>query len=161
MTVPPASSKPPPAASVDVDSIDAIVSALYSAVSFEEGLPDWDRFRSLFHAEAVMVRIDPDQAGGPLLSTDVEAYIARIRAAIDSGAVQGFVERELTRRTEVFGDVAQVFSTYVRSAEAGQVRRGINSMALVKDGLRWWMVSLSWTDETDACVLPTRYLPRS
>ncbi|EDM80331.1 hypothetical protein PPSIR1_11165 [Plesiocystis pacifica SIR-1] len=93
--------------------------------------------------------------------SSIDDYIARTTAAIEGGALRGFTERELTRRTEVFADVAQVFSTYERSAEAEGVRRGVNSMAMVKDGERWWIVSLSWTDETDDGPLPSRYQPRS
>jgi uncharacterized protein (DUF2237 family) len=59
----------------------------------------------------------------------------------------------------VFGDLAAVFSTYERSV--GQdVRRGINSIQLVKDGERWWVISLSWSDEIEHGTLPSRYLPR-
>lgn len=166
----PPSPKLPAAASPDVDSIDGIVTALYASVSFlDNDQPDWDRFRTLFHPQARMARVDPGQTARPASERDAEAirvtgiedYIERTTAAIAAGTVRGFVERELTRRTEVFADVAQVFSTYERSAEAGEVRRGINSFAIVKDGDRWWIVSLSWTDETDDGVLPTRYLPRA
>ena len=160
----------------DVDSLDGIVNALYASVSFASGeRPSWDRFRSLFCPSAVMVRVDPLRTGaaGPelvasadasesaLRVSSIEDYVARTTAAIESGALTAFTERELSRRTEVFADVAQVFSSYERSADAGEVRRGINSMQLVKDGDRWWVVSLSWTDETDAGPLPNRYLPRS
>src|SRR5690606_6266786 len=134
----------------DVDSLDAIVTALYDSVSFETGEgPDWARFCSLFEPTAVLVRIDAAITAVPLRErsepairvSSIEDYVARTTAAIEKGALQGFVERELTRRTEVFADLAQVFSTYERSAEAGEMRRGINSMQLVKDGARWWIVS--------------------
>lgn len=156
-----------PADPADVDSLDGIVNALYDSVSFASGgRPDWPRFRSLFRAEAVMARVDPTHTGaagedGPLRISSIDDYITRTNAAVDSGALSAFRERELSRRTEVFADVAQVFSSYERSADAGEVHRGINSMQLVKDGARWWLVSLSWTDETDAGPLPSRYLPRS
>ena len=154
----------------DVDSLDAIVTALYDSVSFEHGLrPDWDRFRSLFDPTAVLVRIDPRLTAVPVRErTDpavrvnsVDEYVARTTAAIDGGSLTAFTERELTRRTEVFADLAQVFSTYERTAEAGSLKRGINSMQLVKDGARWWIVALSWTDEAEDGQLPTRYLPRT
>jgi len=152
----------------DVDSLDAIVTALYDAISFQQGAsPNWERFRSLFEPTAVMVRVDPRMTAIPAREREepavrvssIEGYIARTTAAIDSGALTAFSERELNRRTEVFADLAHVFSTYERSAEAGELRRGINSMQLVKDGARWWIVSLSWTDETDDGQLPSRYLP--
>jgi hypothetical protein len=156
--------------SADVDSLDGIVTALYDSVSFEHGTgPDWDRFRGLFEPSAVLVRIDPRVTAIPIRertetgfrASSVEDYVTRTTAAIEDGALTAFTERELTRRTEVFADLAQVFSTYERTAEAGSLRRGINSMQLVKDGARWWIVALSWTDEAEPGQLPTRYLPRS
>jgi hypothetical protein len=164
------SDEPPPAIHGDVESLDAIVTALYDSVSFEQGSrPNWDRFRSLFEPTALMVRVDPGLTAIPSRERDepgfrvssIDDYMARTTAAIDSGTLSAFRERELTRRTEVFADLAQVFSTYERSAEAGEVRRGVNSMQLVKDGTRWWIVSLSWIDETDDGPLPSRYLPRT
>jgi hypothetical protein len=162
--------QPPPAAPHDVDSLDAIVTALYDSISFEKGAsPNWERFRSLFEPTAVMVRIDPRVTAIPAREreepavrvSNIDGYIARTTAAIESGALPAFNERELNRRTEVFADLAHVFSTYERSVEDGELRRGINSVQLVKDGARWWIVSLSWTDETDDGQLPSRYLPPS
>jgi hypothetical protein len=164
----------PPAAvadSADVDSLDAIVNALYASLSFESGgHPDWTRFRSLFAPAALMVRVDARIArahadGGArsdepaVRVSSIDDWVARTTAAIESGSLTEFSERELTRRTEVFGDVAAVFSTYERSV-AEDVRRGINSLQLVKDGERWWAISISWADEIEHCPLPSRYLPR-
>ena len=163
----------PRADPADVDSLDAIVTAVYASVSFVSGeQPAWDRFRSLFDPRALLVRIDPrvttlpasereQSSDPPVVLSSIEEYIARTHSAIEGGSLTAFTERELTRRTEVFADLAQVFSTYERSAAAGDVRRGINSLSLVKDGERWWIVSLCWTDETDAGPLPSHYLPRS
>lgn len=153
----------------DVDSIDAIVNALYASVSFKAGEhPDWARFRGLFEPSARLVRVDALLAAtpasqreqSPLRVSGIDDYVTRTTAAVDSGALSAFLEIELSRRTEVFGDLAQVFSSYERSADAGEVVRGINSMQLVKDGDRWWVISLSWTDESDSSPLPSRYLPR-
>ena len=113
-----------------------------------------------------VVRIDPRVTAqpaslreeAPFRVSAVNDYVTRTTAAIDSGALRAFTERELSRRTEVFGDLAQVFSAYERSADAGEAVRGINSMQLVKDGERWWIVALSWTDETERGPLPNRYL---
>ncbi|MFO7563374.1 MAG: hypothetical protein R6X02_12085 [Enhygromyxa sp.] len=160
----------PPADPADVESLDAIVTALYDSISFEQGdRPRWDRFCSLFQPTAVMVRVDPRLTAIPMREREdpavrvssIDDYVARTTAAIESGALPAFCERELTRRTEVFADLAQVFSTYERSAEGGELRRGINSMQLVKDGARWWIVSLSWADECEEGPLPSRYLPRT
>jgi hypothetical protein len=165
----------PPAAAwapvdpADVDSIDGIVNALYASISFEEGkLPDWDRFRSLFDPAALLVRLDarlakldPRERGeSPMRISSLDEYVARTSAAVHGGTLTAFTERELARRTDVFADLAAVFSTYERSVAAGDSHRGINSLQLVKDGSRWWVVSLTWTDESEHGTLPSRYLPR-
>jgi hypothetical protein len=149
----------------DVDSLDGIVNAIYASVSFEGGRgPDWDRFRGLFDPRAVMVRVQPgvsSSAAAQAQASSLDDYVAHTTVAVATGVLTAFAERELTRRTEVFADLAQVFSTYERCADAGEVRRGINSMQLVKHSDRWWVVSLAWTDETDDGLLPSRYLPRA
>jgi hypothetical protein len=156
----------PPAAadSADVGSLDAIVNALYASVSFETGgQPDWPRFRSLFDPAALMVRVDARhgaQTDEPAVRiSSLDDYVARTTAAIEGGGLTDFRERELTRRTEVFGDLAAVFSTYERSV-GEDVRRGINSIQLAKAGERWRVISISWTDENEHGSLPSRYLPR-
>jgi hypothetical protein len=155
---------PAPADSADVGSLDAIVNALYASLSFQAGgQPDWVRFRSLFDPAALMVRVDSRHARQPdepaVRISSIDDYIARTTTAIESGGLTEFRERELTRRTEVFGDLAAVFSTYERSV-GEDVRRGLNSLQLVKDGERWRLISISWTDEVEHCTLPSRYLPR-
>ena len=37
--------------------------------------------------------------------------------------------------------------------------RGINSFQLMKDGSRWWVVSIYWQGEGAANPIPTKYLP--
>ena len=155
----------PPVDPADVDSLDAIINALYASVSFAAGeRPNWSRFRALFQPRALLIRATPspasgdDESGGGATYSDIEGYVTRTTAAIDSGALTAFTERELSRRTEVFADIAQVFSAYERSADEGEVVRGINSLQLVKDRDRWWIVTLSWTDERSDAPLPNRYL---
>ena len=73
---------------------------------------------------------------------------------------KGFHERELARRTEQFGNIAHVFSTYEGTVEGEQhPMRGINSLQLMNDGKRWWIVSLMWEGENPKLSLPAQYLP--
>ena len=37
--------------------------------------------------------------------------------------------------------------------------RGINSLQLMHDGKRWWIVSLMWEGENPQLSLPAQYLP--
>ena len=72
---------------------------------------------------------------------------------------KGFHERELARRVEQFGHIAQVFSTYEgRIEKDNHTLRGINSIQLMNDGKRWWIVSLMWEAESEKVKLPEQYL---
>jgi len=75
-------------------------------------------------------------------------------------AARCFIEREVARRVEQYGDIAHVFSTYeARQSEGGPViLRGINSFQLVRHAGRWWMVSIMWQAETPQNPLPPEYL---
>jgi len=145
-----------------VCSIDAIINAVYEAVSFtEQKGPDEVRLRSLVAAE---LRLQKVLAGGQTRVGDIDSYIAAVQAQIADGRLIGFQERELFRRTEVYGGIAQVFTTYeaaARTADGERTIRGINSIQLRNDGRRWWVLSILWTDEEEGAPLPAAYLPRS
>jgi hypothetical protein len=148
------------AAATDVASMDAIMAALYDVISGDAGQPrDWNRFRSLFWPGAVMVPtgVDKDGKVRARLSTP-DDYVTRNGPYF---AAHAFFERELARRTERFGAIAQVFSTYesrdARDA-ARPFERGINSIQLLNDGKRWWITSISWSGESPSNPLPPEYL---
>lgn len=156
----PAAQSAPAARAEDVASIDAIVKAVYDVISGAAGAPrDWDRMRSLFAPEGRMMAVGqrPDGSYGMRQMTP-DDYIARNSKAF---ATMGFFETELARTTEVFGQVAHVFSTYeARHAptDAKPFLRGINSIQLVNDGKRWYVLSLVWRAEDAKLPLPERYL---
>ena len=89
---------------------------------------------------------------------DVDGSIARTREYREK---TGFFETEIARRTEQFGSIAHVWSTYEsRHAkdEAKPFMRGINSIQLFFDGDRWSIVSISWQHESAADPIPATYL---
>jgi hypothetical protein len=154
------SSSPNPA---DVESIDAIIAASYDVISGPPGKKrDWARERSLFYPGARLIptatvpgKTDVDLA--PLV-LDVEGYIARVEPLFEK---EGFYETEVARRTEQFGRIAQVWSTYESRhdpAEAKPFMRGVNSFQLFNDGERWWILSIYWQHESSQHPLPEKYL---
>ncbi|MFK3740253.1 hypothetical protein [Massilia sp. TN1-12] len=158
----PSSAPAPAPARADVDTIDGIVAALYDVISGSAGKPrDWDRMRGLFAPEGRLQIVAPRPDGSVALRTmSVEDYIARNAKAF---ATTGFFEREAARTGETFGQIAHVFSTYEsRHAQddAKPFQRGINSIQLVNDGKRWWIVNLVWRAEDAGLPLPERYLPK-
>ena len=156
---PPAVSAPA-ANSADVATIDSTVAALYDVISGPAGKKrDWNRFRSLFIPGARLIPTGKKQGGG-FGSTviDPEGYITRSASFLEE---QGFFEKEVARRTETFGNIAHVFSTYEARRKADEKEpfmRGINSIQLMNDGKRWWIVTVFWEAESPDNPLPKKYL---
>ena len=152
----------PAARPADVATVDGIVAALYDVISGPAGQPrDWDRMRSLFAPEGRLMAVGARPEGVYALRTmTVEDYISRNAKAF---ATMGFFEREAARSTEAFGQIVHVFSTYESRHAPGDAepfQRGINSIQLVNDGKRWWIVNVLWRAEDASLRLPERYLPR-
>ena len=156
---PPAASAPA-ANPADVASMDSTITALYDVISGPAGKKrDWNRFRSLFSPGARLIPTSKRQAGG-FGSTviDPEGYITRSSTVLEE---QGFFEKEVARRTETFGNIAHVFSTYEARRKADDKEpfmRGINSIQLMNDGKRWWIVTVFWQAESPDNLLPKKYL---
>jgi hypothetical protein len=149
----------------DVKSIDAILAALYDAISGPAGERDWDRLRSLFYPAARLipcVRATQEKAIPAMTARvlTVDEYIKRAQPAFKAN---GFFEREIARRGERFGSVAHVFSTYEARHSANDPQpfaRGINSFQLFFDGTRWWVVTIFWDSERPDQAIPEEYLPK-
>jgi len=150
----------PPANPKDVESIDAIMAALYNVISGPAGDRDWDRFRSLFLPEARMgaVRKKPD-GSFTASSFTPDGYVERAAKYFKE---KPFFESELSRKTEQFGQEAHVFSTYESRTAPGEkpFARGINSLQLFNDGKRWYVVSIFWDEERPENQLPQKYLSK-
>ena len=157
----PATTTASPPRPEDVASEDAIVAALYGAISGPAGQKrDWARFRSLFIPEARLIVARPPRPEGPLPPRVMspEEYIATAGAALEAG----FFEREISRISETFGGVTHRFSTYESRARAEDPQpftRGINSIQLLNDGRRWWVVTVFWDSERANNPIPAKYLP--
>jgi hypothetical protein len=155
-----------PSAPADAASVDAIVSALYGSVSHAaDARPDFDRLRAIFLYVGMLV--PPKAAGEDFRAMDVDQFAERYEKSVaskkDKGeAATGFFEREIARRTDCFGNVCQVFSTYESRHAANDptpFQRGINSIQLLRDGSRWWIASVVWDAERPDNPIPAPYLP--
>ena len=148
----------PPARPADVASVDAILAALYDVISGPAGQArDWNRMRSLFvpGGRLMPTAIRPDSSV-VMRILEVNDYIATSGPMLER---VGFREREIARRVEQFGHIAHVFSTYEGRMETEPtVIRGINSIQLLNDGTRWWVVSVYWEAERPDNPLPAKYL---
>lgn len=145
----------------DVASLDAIMKAVYEVISGDAGQKrDWDRFRSLFHKDAKLIPTGENPQTGVARATFItpEEYVTRSGPVLER---DGFHERELARKVDQYGTIAQVFSTYHafrKKDDKEPFLRGINSFQLWNDGKRWWVVNIYWLAETPENPIPKQYL---
>lgn len=155
-----AQAAPPGPRASDVQSLDAILAALYDVISGPAGQArDWDRMRNLFvpGARLIPAVYRPDSVPR-LRELSVEDYIKLAGPQLEKG---GFFETEIARQVEQYGGVVHAFSTYESRHKADDPTpfvRGINSIQLFNDGQRWWVVTILWEGERPANPIPPKYL---
>ncbi len=157
----PGEQAPPQADPADVQSIDAIVKAYYDVISGDKGVTrDWNRFRSLFAREARFIAIRTVQDHVSSMTLTPQQFIQFNESYFQS---TGYFEQEIHREVDEFGHIAQVFSTYQSkhaAADPEPYSRGINSIQLMSNGERWWIVSIMWDYERPGeNDVPAQYLP--
>ena len=142
----------------DVPSIDNIVKAIYEAITFSESeKPDMDRLRDLFIPQAVFIHVTPYQ----VIEMDLASFILTFSERVKAGALKSFYEAEISRKIHLYGGIAQVWSTYkkgINTEDPESFGRGINSIQLYYDGIRWWISSILWEDETSDNPIPEKHL---
>lgn len=146
---------------MEVQTLDATIQALYSVISGEKGeARNWEFMKFLFHPDAKLI---------PTGKTKDGSYKAKFITPQDyidrSGPwliENGFFEKEIHRETDSFGHITQVFSTYETfhsESDEAPFMRGINSIQLINDGSRWWILNIYWSQESEEEPIPARYLP--
>jgi hypothetical protein len=128
-------------------------------ISGPAGKRNWDRFRSLFAPGARLIANGVRPTGEVVSRVmTVEEYAQRNGPFFEKN---GFFEREAARHTDAFGHIAQVFSTYESlhaKDDAKPFQRGINSIQLMNDGKRWWIVTIFWQAEDEKNPVPEKFL---
>jgi hypothetical protein len=146
----------------DVGSIEGLVAALYDVISGPAGQKrNWDRMRTLFIPEGRLIATGRRADGTSSKRVmSVEDYINNSGPFLEKN---GFFESEIGRKTEQFGGIVHVFSTYESKKTAADEKpfmRGINSIQLWNDGTRWWIVNVFWQSETPDAPIPAKYLQK-
>jgi hypothetical protein len=151
----------PAAKAEDVKNLDAIVAAVYDVISGPPGERDWNRFNSLFAIDARLIAVrTPKDGGKPSLVVMTPAdYAAHAGGYFKE---HGFFEHELSRKTDSFGAMTHIYTTYEsRETKDGKpIDRGINSMEFFFDGERWWCVQIYWDAERPGNPIPEKYLSK-
>lgn len=152
-----------PANPADVSSVDAIIKAVYDVISGPVGEKrNWDRMRTLFVTDARMMPSGKRPNGEVVRRVlSVEDYINSSGPFLEKN---GFFESEIGRKTEQYGNIVHVFSTYESrraKTEEKPFMRGINSFQLWNDGKRWWVLSILWESETKENPIPEKYIGKN
>ena len=138
----------------------AVVRQLYELISGPVGYKrEWDQVRALFFPDALL-RSELTLPDGSHQSGrwTVDEFCA---AAAEEYRKDGFWEREIAARIEVFGTIAHVWSSYesrVSSADSPPVGRGINSVQLLQQAGQWRIASLIFQIERGTAGIPSHYL---
>jgi hypothetical protein len=140
----------PQPAPADVATPEATVAAYYEALSGPVAKKrDWNRFLSLFFPGA---RLLPAEGKGHSGTMPHQFSPSKYLYDTESNMLEeGYLAKETDHRSEGFGKILHVWSTYeVRhaAADAKPFVRGINSFELFFDGKRWWIFSVLWQPET-------------
>ncbi len=146
-----------------VQTIEGTIETLYAVISGDAGEKrDWELFRYLFTSDAKLIPIRKSSENGivPVYWTPDE-YVERAAPVLEK---DGFFEKAIFNKVEQYGEMAHVFSTYESyhtSSDTEPFTRGINSIQLLHDGTRWWVVNIYWLGETDNNPIPGVYLPKN
>ncbi|HMK05156.1 MAG TPA: hypothetical protein VK489_13220 [Ferruginibacter sp.] len=144
----------PVANPADVSEIDQVIKALYDVISGPAGPRDWNRFRSLYHPDAYMAAFN---AKKELRKFSPAQYVQNNGPFFMQNS---FYEKEIGRRVNQFGNVAQVFTAYEFTAGTTPptVKRGVNSIGLIKENGRWYIMNISWDEESKDQPIPPDYI---
>lgn len=141
----------------DVDTLPHITAAIYDVISGPAGTRDWERFHSLFYPGAEFIPLRTDKTG--IVAARIHTTDEFISAAKTYFEKQGFYESGVANRVEQWDHIAQVWSTYESRHSKGEkpFQRGINSIQLMNDGKRWWVLNIFWEGEENVPI-PKKYL---
>ena len=139
----------------DVATIDGLIKAYYESVSGHPGSRDGERMLSLFiEGGKISVGLADEKPTHEL----AENYLRTERFLKLS---DDFFEREISRDTQRFGNMANVISTYGISdamENTNYTARGVTVFQLLRHNERWWILSTMWQRESPEFPLPAELL---
>lgn len=146
-----------------VQTLDSTLETLYGVISGEKGeARDWELFKYLFKPGAKLIPSGKNKEG--VIGLRYMTPDDYIESSGEWLVEKGFFEKEIHRSVESFGSLVQVFSTYESyhsESETAPFMRGINSIQLLNDGNRFWIVNIYWRQESEEHPIPTKYLPKN
>ncbi|WP_299122405.1 hypothetical protein [uncultured Winogradskyella sp.] len=148
--------------SKQVATLDSTIETLYAVISGDKGVKrDWNLFKYLFHKDAKLIPTGKSPKGE--INARYMSPDDYIKTAGEWLVENGFHEIEINRTVQAFGNITQVFSTYESyksKSDEEPFMRGINSIQLLNDGKRWWVINIYWMQESEENPIPEEYLPK-
>ena len=138
----------------DEEEIGHVLDEMYTMISGPAGPRDWSRQANCFLPDAKQVRTWVDEHGCPVRkSMSLDEYAENTQPFFDA---QAFYEVETSRRIDLFGNIAHVWSAYEARRtpdEDAPERRGINSIQLFRDpDAGWRIVHMIWDNERNPAL---------
>lgn len=138
----------------DFSTIGGVLRTLYDCISGPDGGQDWERDKAIYHPSALITRTRIIDGKPIAYCFDFDGFR---NATIPLLAGRSFYEVETARKTQIFGQIAHVFSSYLAKdtpESKDVIFRGINMIHLWHDGVigkngRWWIMSIIWDNERE------------
>ena len=137
----------------DTSTINGLMKAFYEVVSGEAGEKrQWKRDLSIHNSKAIYSYIS--NVNGEL--KQVTLSLKDFHKETDNMILEtAFYETEINREVKIFGNIANVWSTYETILEKNGIvaRRGINSLQLFYSNNKWEIISLVFDRETEENII--------
>ncbi|MGI9202922.1 MAG: DUF4440 domain-containing protein [Woeseiaceae bacterium] len=135
-------------------AIDLVVSRFFSAFTNVNGkCVNLDGLTDIFLAGAVIIKT----CGEPISVYSLAEFVAPRKKLLNGGELEGFSEKELWERTDIFGSVAQRLSLYKKSGVLfgkSFASKGMKSIQLANTETGWKISAIAWDDEREGVVIP-------
>lgn len=140
-------------------TIEGTVNKMLEIISGEINEPrNWDEYRNLFLPSSQKIIVNPN-AKNPSNKTRVMNIEEFIRYIGPLYSKDGFEEIQIGITINEFNGIANVFQAYHAKNLIGTYdKKGINNYLLVYFDERWWIASMTWSNETEKLKIPSNYL---
>jgi hypothetical protein len=131
---------------------------LYQCISFQKGEnPHLGHMREIFFGEGILINNNEDE---PQTFT-VDSFIHSYKENLAKGILVSLHAREISHHSDIFGKIAQCFSTYeIRFDDESPepISAGINSVQLIQVEKNWLITSLVWCEQNERLRIPEQFL---
>jgi hypothetical protein len=143
----------------NVGTLNGIMKAFYDVVTVKKGeKPSYQRDSCLHIPDPRCGMVRTKKDGSKVFDyMTLKEFHKRSDEFLTS---EGFVETEIGRKVEQFGNIYHVWSTYEsrNTADGPVIERGINSIEMYNDGKRFWIIGWFFDEESKINPIPKKYI---